>query len=355
MIMIDLDDLSIYQRLDPAGSRHHLRKLPEQCREAWAEALAFHLPDGLGHVDQVVVAGMGGSGIGGDLLRSLADTESTVPVLVQRDYELPAFVDSRTLVIASSYSGNTEEVLACFHQALERKAKLLAMTTGGQLQALAQEKGIPTFLIGYQAPPRAALGYSFIPLMALLQRAGLLLDKRKDVEEMVEVLEELIPRIQETVPEAANPAKNLATRLFGRLSVVYGGGILTEVARRWKTQFNENSKAWAFFEQLPEVHHNAVTGYAFPAEVAQRVFVILLHSTHLHPRVMLRYHITQEMLDQAGIAHHAVEAKGSSPLSQMMSTILLGDYVSFYLALLNEVDPSPVPVIDAVKERLAQP
>jgi glucose/mannose-6-phosphate isomerase len=297
---------------------------------------------------------MGGSAIGGDLVRSLAESEARVPVLVNRDYGLPAFVDDRTLVIASSYSGNTEETLSAFEPALKTGAKKLVMTTGGRLQAIAEENNIPVFKIDYKAQPRAALGFSFLPTLGCLQKLGFLSDKSADVAETVQVLEALSAKLDETSPLAGNPAKQLAQRLYGCLTVIYGAGILAETAHRWKTQVNENGKAWAFYEVFPELNHNATVGYPFPEELASRIRVILLRAPSLNQRVQLRYEVTCELLDRAGIAHEFVDSEGSSLLSQMMSLVLFGDFASYYLAILYRVDPSPVEVINYLKERLSK-
>ncbi len=171
---------------------------------------------------------------------------------------------------------------------------------------------------------------------------------------MIEVLEELAPKVDEKSPLAQNPAKQLASHLLGHIGVIYGAGILSEVAHRWKTQLNENSKNWAFYEILPELNHNAVVGYEFPPEVADTIFVIFLRSPSLHPRILMRYQITSEILQRAGIGYQTVGAKGESVLSQMMSLVLFGDYVSYYLALLNQTDPSPVSIIDYLKAQLAK-
>jgi glucose/mannose-6-phosphate isomerase len=167
-------------------------------------------------------------------------------------------------------------------------------------------------------------------------------------------MESLQEEIRETIPVAENPAKQLAKRLCGRLPVIYGSGYLAEVAHRWKTQLNENAKAWSFFEPLPELNHNAVVGYQFPEELAERTLVVMLTSSLDHPRNKTRFHVTQEILTQRGIAHETIEARGESPLAQMLSAIHFGDYVSYYLALLYEVDSTPVKVIDYLKERLAE-
>ena len=165
----NLDDLQIYPQSDPDNMLARIKELPLQCRQAWQAAMEFSLPPDYSDVDKVVILGMGGSAIGGDLVKSLTEAESSVPVIVHRDYGLPAFVDDRTLVIASSYSGNTEETLSAFEPALKTGAKKLVMTTGGRLQAIAEENNIPVFKIDYKAQPRAALGFSFLPTLGCLQ------------------------------------------------------------------------------------------------------------------------------------------------------------------------------------------
>ena len=171
---INLDDPKVYKQYDPEGMLARIKEMPGQCQQAWQAAMSFNLPADYAKVDKVVILGMGGSAIGGDLVRSLAESEAKVPVLIHRDYGLPAFVDDRTLVIASSYSGNTEETLSAFEPALKTGAKKLVMTTGGKLQAMAEEKNIPVFKITYKAQPRAALGFSFLPTLCCPAKARLL-------------------------------------------------------------------------------------------------------------------------------------------------------------------------------------
>lgn len=248
----------------------------------------------------------------------------------------------------------TEETLSSFSQALATPAKKLALTTGSKLKTLAEENNIPVFTINYTAPPRAALAHSFFPLLGVCQKLGIIKDKSRDMAEMVQVLEDLQTTIDENCPLKLNPAKQLATKLYQHLAVIYGAGFLSPVAQRWKTQINENSKAWAFYEIFPELNHNAVVGYEFPADLAPRLFVVLLNSPNLHPRTIIRYKLTAEMLSQAKVSHEIVKARGDSVLAQMMSLVLFGDWVTYYLALLNRTDPSPVKVIDYLKKRLAE-
>jgi glucose/mannose-6-phosphate isomerase len=267
---------------------------------------------------------------------------------------LPPFVDRNTLLIASSYSGNTEETLSAFTASLKTPAKKLAITAGGRLKKLAEKEGIPVFVIDYRAPPRAAFPHSFVPLVGIFQKLGLLDDKSADLKQALKILNKLAGDFVETRPLASNPAKQLAARLWGHLAVIYGGEILSEVGRRWKTQLNENSKAWAFFELFPELNHNAVAGYDFPPEVKDRVFVVLLHSALFSPRSRFHYEATAKLLVKSGISHEVVGAVGETALAQVMSLVLFGDYVSLYLAMLNEIDPTPLAAVDFVKGYLAR-
>jgi glucose/mannose-6-phosphate isomerase len=352
--MNTLDDLAACQRIDPEGMLARIRDLPRQCRAAWKEAQKLELPDAYRDIDKVVILGMGGSAIAGDFLGSLVALESHIPIFSHRNYALPRLVDDRTLLIASSYSGNTEEVLSSFDQGLDTGAKKVVITGGGKLLATARTNDIPAFVFEYPAEPRAALGYSFMPLLAIAQKVGIVADKSADVADAAAVMEGLAVRIDETVPLAGNPAKQLAQRLHQRLPVVYGAGILNQVARRWKGQLNETSKVWCFYEELPEANHNALVGYGLPKEIAAKALVVFLRAPSLHPRILLRYDLTQTALEEAGVESTMVDAEGKSPLAQMMSATLFGDWVSLYLAILNGVAPAPTPPIAKLKERLAR-
>jgi len=350
--MVDLDNPKVYEQFDPGRMLAHLHRFPQQCQEAWRKAKDFKLPTDFSSIDKVVVLGMGGSAIGGDLVCSLILSSGKPTIFVHRDYGLPAFVDDRTLVIASSYSGMTEETVSAFSQALNTKAKKLVITTGGKLKVLAEEHKVPVFMIDYVSPPRVALGYSLFSLLAFLYQLGFLKEEPK-IEETVQTLEILLKKLKETVLTHLNPAKQLAGKFHGKLIVVYGAGILSEVARRWKTQLNENSKAWAFYETFPELNHNAVVGYQFPKELVPKIFVVLLRSPSLHPRILARYQITTEIMNKAGIRYQIIDSEGKADLSQLMNLVFFGDWVSYYLAILYEIDPSPVKVINYLKERLS--
>jgi glucose/mannose-6-phosphate isomerase len=349
-----LDDPSAYQRIDSGSTRTLIRDLPRQCRVAWRDGQALDLPPDYGNVDKMVIVGMGGLVLAGDLLRSLAALESSVPIIVHRDYGLPLLVDERTLVVAMSYSGDTEETVSAFEAALGTGGKKLVITTGGKLLAMARANGVPAFVFGYKSTVRGALGYGLMPLLVIAEKVGIVRGKAEDVEEAAILMEHMAGRIGEHVPLKRNAAKHLAQRLEGHLPVVYGAGILTDVARRWKTQLNENSKLWCFWEELPEANHNAIVGYRLPQEIAAKAFVVFLRGPALHPRIRLRYEATHQALVEAGVASETVDAEGKSHLAQILSTIFFGDYVSLYLAILGGVDPSETNVIAGLKGWLAE-
>jgi glucose/mannose-6-phosphate isomerase len=353
-ININLDDKSIYKKYDPDNMLQHLNLFAGLCEQAWKMALKFDLPEEYSKINKIVVLGMGGSAIGGDLVSSLAAAESKVPILLCRDYTLPEYVDAGTLVIASSYSGMTEETLSAFEQALKTPAKTLAITTGGKLKSLCESKKIPVLSFDYKAQPRAAMPFSFFIILGLFQKLGILKNMAKHVSETISNLSNLNSKIVETVPFNQNPAKRLAQKLYGNLVVVYGAGITAEAAHRWKTQINENSKTMAFYEIFPELNHNAIVGYSLPEQIIHNTKVVILDSDFTHERVKLRLQITQNLLKQAEIEYQVLKGEGKSPLSQMMEMVLLGDYVSYYLAMLNQVDPSPVKSIAFLKGNLAE-
>lgn len=352
--IVNLDDLAVYPRLDPEGMLTHIHNFPQLCEQAWRMVPNFNLPGDYSRVNKVVVLGMGGSAIGGDLVRSLVENESRTQIVVCRDYDLPKWVDAETLVIASSYSGMTEETLSAFEQALDTPAKKLAVTAGGRLKAFQETRGVPIISYEYKSQPRAALPFSFFVILGILQKLNLIQDKSRDVVETLANVNGTAARINEKVPSMRNPAKELARNLYGRLAVIYGAGITAEVAHRWKTQINENSKAMAFYEIFPELDHNSVVGYSLPEELTRQSLVIMLDSNLLHERVKLRYEITQKLLEQAGIYYQVLQGEEGCAMSQMLSLVLFGDYVSYYLGLLNQVDPTPVKPIDFLKDNLAK-
>ena len=337
---------------DPGNMHDRIKDLPKQVRDAWTIARAAQLPPAHGDVRNITVAGMGGSAIGGDLAAALLAGELKVPMQVHRDYGLPAYVGRDSLVIASSYSGNTEESLSSFEEAQRRGARVLVLTTGGKIAELARAAKYPVITFSYPAQPRAALGYSLGLVLGALTRLGFVRDLSSDIDAALAD----VARLEERVHEGArtNDAKRLAIELYGRIIFAYGGGVLGVMARRVKGQWNENAKNWGAFDVLPELNHNGVVGFPHPDIARDALTVLLLRSDRDNPRHKLRFDVTRELLDRASVPHKTLQFSGANMLSEVLQLTLFTDYVSFYVALLNGVDPSPVKSIDYLKERLAK-
>ncbi len=348
-----LDDVELMVALDPQKMREHVSALPAQCRNAWEQGMALDLPEDLADVRRVVVAGMGGSAIGGDLVRSVLAGRARVPVWVERGYSLPAWVGEDTLVIASSYSGNTEETLSAFEEAGRRGAKRIAVTTGGRLQGMADSAGVRVIPIHYASPPRGALGHSFTLILATLVGLGLAPDMSDEMDEAISVMESWQEEIRIEVPEARNEAKKLAEALRDRFPMVMAGPTLASVARRWKGQFNENAKTWAQFDELPEWDHNGILGMRFPKGLSERATVVYLDAPADPERVRLRWEISRRLMEESGVETRTVIARGKSVLAQVLGTVHFGDFVSLYLAFLNGVDPTEMAAIEDLKRDLA--
>jgi glucose/mannose-6-phosphate isomerase len=337
---------------DPGNMLERIKDLPKQVREAWRIASTATLPPAHGDVRNITVAGMGGSAIGGDLAAALLADELKVPMSVHRDYGLPAYIGRDSLVIVSSYSGNTEETLSSFAEAQKRGARVIALTTGGKIAELATAARYPVVTFSYPAQPRAALGYSLGLVLGTLARLGFVHDLSADIDAALADLAKLEERVHEGA--RTNDAKKLAIELYGRIIFAYGGGALGVMARRVKGQWNENAKNWAAFDVLPELNHNAVVGFPYPEIARDALTVLFLRSDRDNPRHKVRFDVTRELLDRANIAHRTLQFGGASMLSEVLQLTLFTDYVSFYVALLNGADPSPVKSIDYLKDRLAK-
>lgn len=350
---MDLDQLTDYGQLDPSGMGEWIEDLPQQCQQARRLALDFALP-AFGEIRQVVILGMGGSAIGGDLLRVLLERETKTPFFVNRAYDLPGFVGPETLVIASSYSGNTEETLAGYQEAKGRGAKLLAITTGGKLAQKAEADGVGTIFIPGGLSPRAALGYSFVPLLITAWRLGLCSDKSRELEATIRSLKDLRGRYGKEAPTEQNLAKQLARKVYGRIPLFYGvSGYRSVVATRLKGQINENAKNLAFYNVFPELNHNELVGWEEPA-LTRQIEVLVLRDKNESARIRTRIQVTEDIIRPRASEIVELWAEGESELERMFSLIYLGDYLSYYLALLNQIDPAPVKVIDRLKGELAK-
>jgi len=303
----------------------------------------------------IVVLGMGGSAIGGDLLSDYLADELSIHIVVIRGYDIPRFVDENSLVFAVSYSGNTEETISALKKCLEAKARIIALTSGGKLAVLSQENNFPVIKVPAGIQPRAAISYLFFPILKALERLGLIKERSSEIEETISILQDLSREYCAKSPSENNLAKKVALSLYQHLPLVYGSeGLLGVVAMRWKTQINENGKWPCFWNVFPELDHNEIVGYEIENNINRQVKIIYLQDKEGLLRVEQRREITRKII-QGKVAEFMVcPTKGKGKMARMFSLIFLGDLASYYLAILNQVDPSPVACIEDLKKKLAK-
>jgi len=349
---MNLDDPSIYARYDTQGMLSEITDLPAQLQRAWELGRQLPLPNWQS-IEQVVIAGMGGSAIGADLLIAYALPFCPIPIVTLRNYLLPAWAKgNRTLVIASSHSGNTEETLACFENALANDCRILTITTGGELSRAALQANMPLWQFEHPGQPRAAVGYSFGLLLMAFIRLGLIPEPTEEMEETLRILRAQQETLGAEVPVVRNPAKRLAGQLLNRWVTVIGADILEPVARRWKGQINELAKAWAEFEAIPESDHNTLAGLINPEMLLTHSMVLFLRAPSYHARNLLRINLTQKAFMKEGLNTDFVDAKGTSRLAHLWSVLHFGDYTAYYLAMAYGVDPTPVETIEGFKKEM---
>jgi glucose/mannose-6-phosphate isomerase len=342
-------------RIDPQGMLDLVARFPAQCEEAVQIAQKAAIGTAHGPFRGVVVGGMGGSAIAGDILRSALLDTLDLPFLVVRNYQLPRAVGQGTLVFCSSYSGNTEETLALYEDARRKRCRVICLTSGGKLAEKCSRDGVPWIRIPGGLPPRAALGYLFVPMLATLWRLEVVPPRWGELEEVMLRVREAGERCAIEVPDEANIAKQLAKKLHGHILVVHASADLLDAAAvRWKGQLAENAKVLAFHNAYPELNHNEVVGWTGPHGKASACHVIVLRDPEDSERIQRRMEVTSAMILGTGAKVSQVWSGQGSRLARLFSLIHLGDYVSVYLAALARVNPTPVETIDLIKERLAQ-
>ena len=320
--------------LDSQNILQVIKDFPKQCREA------LGLPKGIsasGDVNNIVVTGMGGSAVGGDLLKIyLSDTN--IPVYVNRDYKVPDFVNENSLVFAVSYSGNTEETLSALNDAKEKKAQIIGITSGGKL---ADECG-KSIKIPSGLQPRAALGYLFFPMLGILHNTNIIGVKNDELNEMVDILKQ--------TDKFNNAGEGLSKKLKEKIPLIYASQALGAIAFRWKTQINENAKMPAFYNVFSEMNHNEIAGYK---SMDRKFAAVILRDKYDNERIKKRMDVCKEIME-VNVDVEEVQTEGESLLARMFSAIYLGDFVSYYLALWNRADPGPVEIIEEMKKKLVE-
>lgn len=345
--------MTIANPFDPEDMNAAIEALGANLRAGWQLGLRLDMPQ-VGSLRQVVISGMGGSAIGGDFVIGYLGESFPLPILARRNYGLPGWArGAETLVICSSHSGNTEETLSSFREALERDCSVMSICTGGKLAEISKEYGKTCWIFNHVGQPRTAIGWTVGLLLALFFRLGLIEDQTQAVEETIEVLADGVRSLGKDNPLSANPAKRLAGQLLERNIVIYGAGDFEVLARRFKSEINELAKAWAAFEGIPEMNHNALAGLRHPQNLYERTSAIFLCSDYDHERNRRRVEYSQRFFLEAGVAVDSVRARGKGKLAQMFSLLQFGDYVSYYLALAYGEDPTPINILTELKRLLA--
>ncbi len=332
-----------------------LQKFPEQISTSLSLMKNFSIPIQASDIQHIVISGMGGSAISGDLLLGYAGEQLSLPVYINRDYSVPKYVNQHTLFIALSYSGDTEETLTATREALSRSAKVVVISSGGEMKTFCLQNNCPFVEIPTGYPPRQALGYLFIPLLKILETIGCIQVPQADYAESVALLKTMAERYHPDKSFGNNLANHIAQSIYHAIPICYAGApYLYGVPIRWRNQFNENAKVLAFSNNFPELNHNEIMGYEGLYEVNKYFRVILLRDPDEHPRVQERIRITKRILKQQKILFGEVFAEGQSRLARLLSMVYTGDWASYYLALLNEKDPLAIDSINYLKQQLSE-
>lgn len=348
--MANLDSIN-FKKQDPEGMIDFIENFPKMCRDAWALSKKFALPSYYIKAKKFLLLGMGGSGAAGDIIVDLLENQQNIIIKSCHTYDIPDWVDSETIVIACSYSGSTEETLAAFAEAKKRDAKLIAITTGGKLKQLAEKYGIPLFLFNLEAQPRAAFPYHFAFLLSIFVKLGHYELNDGDFESSIDYVEQNLLKVKSSNRIASNPAKLLALKLENKIPVFYSSGILRSVGQRLKTQVNENAKTFSFCEVLPELNHNSIVALFHPKNCD--IVIIMLESSYDNLRVTQHQNITASILRKYKIVHERIKfVPAGGEIAEILTMVMFGDFVSYYLAVLENSDISEVSIIHELKAQL---
>lgn len=351
-------DIKNIRGIDKSDMLDILLDLPRQCERAIEIAKTFKLPKEYStkRFDKIFFTGLGGSAIGGDIVKTYLSRQIDMPVIVNRNYDVPEFVDKNTLCFVSSYSGNTEETLSAYKQIKEKGAMIITITSGGTLALMSRKDNTPCILIQKGIPPRTAIGYMCIIPLVVLVNIEIVKNQDKCLKEAINVLKDLKENVLNvSAPPPKNVAKEIASNIFDKFVVIYAsedflGGVVT----RWRQELEENSKILCMERVFPEMNHNEITGWEDVKHISKDFAVIFLRDKDEHPRTSRRIEITKKLIQKKTKNIMEIESIGQSLFARTFSLIYIGTFVSFYLAILNNVDPMPVNNVTYLKDRLKE-
>lgn len=350
-----LDDQKIYDKYDAGEVGFGIENLPEQIRMAWRDTRELDVPRLANKVQNIVLAGMGGSGLGAHMLEAALPDRFKVPFYTLRDYALPGWVDAKSLVILSSFSGNTEEVLAAAAEAKKRRAKIIVICAGGTLAALAKKEKWPIYIFtpgDLAKQPRFGIGLSFGGVVGLLERAGLLKVSEKELQAMMKAMHEVIDSSAVDVPTKENPAKTVASELAGNIVLAFAAEHLVGVAHVMANALNETSKHFATYFALPEMNHHLLEGFTNPKIFAPKTKVVLLSSALYNKRTQVRVKLTAELCERQGAGVVEYVTAGKTRLEEVGEVFQFVSYVAWYLAMLNKANTMDIVFVNELKDRM---
>lgn len=339
-------------RIDASDMAGHISSMGAYIRDAVSLCSSLELPITGERCKGVIVLGMGGSAIGGDLVGSYLSRTLSVPLFVNRSYELPAFANDSMLIIASSYSGTTEETLSAFEQAVSKKLPIFCITTGGTLGRRAKELGLPVVSPKPGMQPRAALAYSFVPILLALEKLGFTSGEANNLERAAAMADTITERCGITKLDDRNPAFKLGGDLVHRIPIIYAAADEGSLALRWHGQMNENAKHFASSNVVSEMNHNELEGWLHPVDLVERCSMVLLRTSDEHPRIAKRFEIMKAMFRNKQVDVFECVAEGETRIERLFSLISLADWISYYMALFSGIDPTSIEAIDEFKQKL---
>jgi len=350
-----LDNLVTISKIDKSGMLNDVADFPEQIIKSKEIINQSNLPN-MYKIDNIIICGMGGSAISGDIVQSLFRENSDIPIIISRQYDLPKFAHKNTLVITQSYSGNTEETLSTFKHAYQKHCKIIGISSGGKLKDYCEKRQIPHIKIPENIQPRAATGYILFSSIYALQKMGVLTHEMgSEIKETIEITKNFSENNKKEIPKNENISKQYAERIQGTIPQVYGFNHYSPIAKRWCTQFNENSKMICRYDEVSECNHNDIVGWSMDPEVSKN-FTCIIFRNHEDESIYMttRLNFMKKLFQDVAGQVLEIPVNGKKRLAKMMYLMYMGDFISCYLAILRNIDPSPVEAIAELKNELAK-
>lgn len=356
---INLNDVENIQKLDSSNVYESIISLPKQCLDAFEKTQNFSIPSNYPSIDKILMTGMGGSGLGARIIESVYGKNLKYPLLRLNNYGLPSWVDEKTLVICSSFSGTTEETVENAHKAIEKNIKWMAIGTGGELIDLAKKNNVPYYQIdpvyNPSKQPRLAIGYSLIGQLMLLAKNSVINFNKLDLDKSIEVMNKIIESSAIEIPEENNSTKQIAKKIVDKQVIFIGADHMIGAIHTIKNQMNENSKHMAQIHEIPELNHHLMEALRFPESNSQNLVFILIKSNLYSERIKQRFEITKDIIQKNNIEVIEWEATSENYLTQTFEFIQFGGFINYYLSALHNIDSAPIPWVDYFKTQLGQP